>query len=191
MNKREESCYEKNLGGVLALYPTPLTVVGAMVNGKPNWVLVGHVGIMGHDHIMVSLAKPHYTNQGIRNTQVLSVNIVDEAMLPKADYVGCVSGGKTDKSEVFDYSIGQNRAPLIDEAKLSMECTVEDIYETKGFDNFILKIDHTYAEESILNADGKIDYGVFKPILFEMPGYTYLKTGDTAATCMTLGKEKQ
>lgn len=182
---------KKDLGSVLALYPTPLTVVGAMVNGKPNWVLVGHVGIMGHDRVMVSLAKPHYTNQGIRDTQVLSVNIVDEEMLPKADYVGCVSGGKTDKSEVFGYSIGQNSAPLIDEAKLSMECTVEDVYETKGFDNFILKIDHTYAEESILNPAGKIDYSVFKPILFEMPGYTYLRTGETAAKCMTLGKEKQ
>ena len=47
---------KKDLGSVLALYPTPLVVVGAMVNGKPNWVLVGHVGIMGHDHVMVSLA---------------------------------------------------------------------------------------------------------------------------------------
>ena len=103
--------------------------------------------------------------------------------------MGCNSGSKTDKSEVFDYSPGQNGTPVIEEAKLSMECTVEDIYETKGFDNFILKIDHTYAEESILNASEKIDYGSFKPILFEMPGYTYLKTGDTAAKCMTLGKE--
>ena len=182
---------KKDLGSVLALYPTPLTVVGAMVNGKPNWLLVGHVGIMGHDHVTVSLAKAHYTNQGIRAEKVLSVNMVDEAMLPRADHVGCVSGSKTDKSEVFDYSIGQKGAPLINEAKLSMECTVEDIYETDGFDNFILKIDHTYAEETILNEAGKIDYGVFKPILFEMPGYTYLRTGNTAAKCMTLGKENQ
>lgn len=182
---------KKDLGSVLALYPTPLTVVGTMVNGRPNWVLAGHVGIMGHDHIMVSLAKPHYTNQGIRDTGVLSVNLVDESILQKADYVGCVSGNKTDKSQVFEQSTGQNGAPLIDEAKLTMECTVEDIYETKGFDNFILRIDHTYAEESILNEAGKIDFHVFKPILFEMPGYTYLKTGGIAAKCMTLGKEKQ
>lgn len=182
---------KKDLGSVLALYPTPLTVVGAMVNGKPNWVLVGHVGIMGHDHIMVSLARPHYTNQGIRENGVLSVNIVDEDLLPRADYVGCVSGGKTDKSGVFDFSIGQTGAPLIDKAKLSMECRVEDIYETRGFDNFILNIAHTYAEESILNEAGKIDYGTFKPILFEMPGYTYLKTGDTAAKCMTLQNEQK
>ena len=76
---------KKDLGSVLALYPTPLTVVGAVVNGKPNWVLVGHVGIMGHDRIMVSLAKPHYTNQGIYESRKLSVNIVDEALLAKAD----------------------------------------------------------------------------------------------------------
>ena len=62
----------------LALYPTPLVVVGTMVNGKPNYVLVGHVGIIGHDRIMVSLAKPHYTNQGIKETRALTVNIVDE-----------------------------------------------------------------------------------------------------------------
>ena len=52
---------KKNIGNTLALYPTLLVVVGAMVNGKPNWLLVGHLGIMGHDHVMVSLAKPHYT----------------------------------------------------------------------------------------------------------------------------------
>ena len=151
---------KKDLGSVLALYPTPLVVIGTKVNGKPNWVLAGHVGIMGHDHIMVSLAKAHYTNQGIKETKALSVNIVDEAMLKKADYVGCVSGNQTDKSEVFEYSMGANGAPMIDMAKLSMECTVEDIYETKGFDNFILTIDHTYAEESILNETGKINYEV-------------------------------
>ena len=89
---------KKKIGNTLALYPTPLVVVGAMVNGKPNWMLVGHLGIMGHDHLLISLAKAHYTNQGIRETGVLSVNVVDEALLRRADYVGCVSGSKTDKS---------------------------------------------------------------------------------------------
>lgn len=57
---------KKNIGNAIALYPTPLVVVGVMVNGKPNWVLAGHVGIMGHDRIMISLAQAHYTNIGIR-----------------------------------------------------------------------------------------------------------------------------
>lgn len=99
--------------------------------------MVAHVGILGHDHIMISCAKPHYTNQGIKDAGVVSVNIVDEALLPGADYVGCVSGSKTDKSQAFDFETGGKGAPVIKDSPLSMECTVEDIYDTNGFDNFI------------------------------------------------------
>ena len=56
---------KKNIGSVLALYPTPLVVVGAMVEGKPNWVLVGHVGIIGHDRIMVRASKKQRRSQSI------------------------------------------------------------------------------------------------------------------------------
>ncbi len=180
---------KKKIGNTLALYPTPLVVVGAMVNGKPNWVLVGHLGIMGHDHLLISLAKAHYTNQGIRETGVLSVNAVDEALLRRADYVGCVSGSKTDKSGVFPYYPARSGAPVLEEAKISMACRVEDNYELPGFDNFILTIDETFAEEGILTSAGKPDYRRFHPVLFEMPGYTYLKTGDTIGNCMKLEQE--
>ncbi len=179
----------KNLGSVLALYPTPLVVVGTLIDGKPTWTLVGHLGIMGHDHVMVSLAKPHYINAGIIKNKVLSVNIVDEALLEKADYVGCVSGSKVDKSEVFDYVVGAKGAPVITNSPLVMECVVDDNYETKGFDNFILTIANTYADEKILDDNGKIDYDKLKPILFEMPTYHYLKTGDIVGKCMSFGKK--
>lgn len=71
---------KKNIGAKLALYPTPLVVVGTMVNGKPNWTLVGHLGIIGHDRVMVSMSDSHYSNQGIRAMKALSINIVDEAI---------------------------------------------------------------------------------------------------------------
>ena len=72
---------KKNIGNNLALYPTPLAVVGTIVNNKPNYVLVGHLGIIGHDHVMVSLSKTHYTNQGIKENRSLTINLVDEKML--------------------------------------------------------------------------------------------------------------
>ena len=68
---------------------------------------------------------------------------------------------------------------------------MEDIYETKGFDNFICTITNTYAEESILTADGKIDYRALKPVLFEMPTYEYLKTGEILGKCKSFGKTAQ
>lgn len=177
---------KKNIGTTLALYPTPLVVVGAIVNNKPNYLLVGHLGIIGHDRIMVSLAKPHYTNQGIKESGVLTVSIVDEKLLEKADYVGCVSGSKTDKSDVFAYHAGETGAPIIEDASIVMECIVESVYETEGFESFICKITATHAEESILNENGKIDYNVLKPVLFEMPTYEYLSTGSIIGKCKSI-----
>ena len=175
---------KKEIGSMLALYPMPMTVVGTMVDEKPNYVLVGHVGIMGHDHIMISLAKTHYTNKGIKQTKCLTVNMVNESMLPRADYVGCVSGNNESKAQIFEYDTAKTGAPIIEESPLVMECEVEDIYETEGFENFICKITEVHADESILDKDGKIDYHVFKPLLFEMPTYKYLRTGDVIGDCM-------
>lgn len=180
---------KKNIGSKLALYPTPLVVVGTMVNGKPNWTLVGHLGIIGHDRVMVSMSDTHYSNKGIRDMKSLSINIVDEALLPKADYTGCVSGANQDKSELFDYHIAEGGAPIIDEAPVSMACTVDDIYKTEGFESFICKIAATYAEESVLNEKGQLDYSVLKPALFEMPTYQYLKTGELLGQCMSLNQQ--
>lgn len=79
---------KKNIGTALTLYPTPAVVVGTNVNGKPNWLLVAHIGIIGHNRIMISCAKPHFSSAAIKENRAVSVNIVNEALLPKADYVG-------------------------------------------------------------------------------------------------------
>ena len=77
---------------------------------------------------------------------------------------------------------------MIAASPLVMECRVVDIYETEGFESFICKIEHTYAEESILNENGKIDYRKLKPVLFEMPTYEYLATGEVLGKCMSFGR---
>ena len=179
---------KKNLGNLLALYPKPMTVVGAEVEGKVNWLVVGHTGVIGHDRILVSMSKSHYTNQGIKKSKRLSVNLVSREMLPKADYVGSVSGATVDKSEVFAYHIGENDTPVIDASPLTMEGEVVDIYETDGFDNFICAIVNTYAASDVLDSDGKLDYTKLKPVLFEFPTYSYLATGEIIGKCLNPDK---
>ena len=180
---------KKNLGSLLALYPKPMTVVGAEVEGKVNWLVVGHTGIIGHDRILVSMNKNHYTNRGIRKSKKLSINLVSRDMLPKADYVGSVSGASVDKSGVFDFHWGENGTPVIDASPLTMECDVVDIYETEGFDNFICSIANTYATPEVLDSDGKLDYTRLKPVLFEFPTYSYIATGEIIGKCLNLDKE--
>ena len=180
---------KQNIGSVLALYPKPMTVIGAEVNGKVNWLVVGHTGIIGHDRILVSMSKSHYTNQGIKESKKLSVNLVSREMLPKADYVGSVSGASVDKSAVFEYHWGENGTPVIDASPLTMECDVVDIYETEGFDNFICSIANTYAAPDVLDDKGKLDYTRLKPVLFEFPTYSYLATGEIIGKCLNLDKQ--
>ena len=177
-----------SLGNRLALYPSLLTVVGADVQGKVNWLLVAHVGVLGHDRIVVSMNEDHYTNQGVIAHRKLSVNLVDRAMLPRADYVGSVSGAKVDKSRVFAYHRGVNGSPVIDEAPVAMELNVEDIYKTPGFDNFICTVAATYARPDMLDSRGQLDYRRLKPVLFEFPTYAYLATGEVIGKCLRLDK---
>lgn len=181
---------KKNIGPAMALYPTPAVVVGALAGEKPTWTLVAHVGIIGHDHILVSLAAPHFINGAIKAGKKLSVNIVDEGMLPETDYVGSVSGAKADKSGVFEYELGEAGAPVIRKAPLTMECSVEDVYNTQGFESFICTIDNTYVEEAYLNDAGKINYHALKPVLFEMPTYEYLKTGEVLGKCLSFKNQQ-
>lgn len=182
---------KKNLGAMLALYPTPLTVIGAMDGEKPTWTLVAHVGIMGHDRLLVSLARPHYINDRIKAAGKLSINMVSESMLPKADYVGSISGAKADKSQVFAYELSESGVPIIKESPLAIACEVVDNYDANnGFDNFIVKFTDTYVEEENLDDAGKISYRTMKPVLFEFPTYEYLATGAVLGKCLSFKEQK-
>ena len=182
---------KKNIGSQLALYPTPVTVIGAMDENKPTWTLVAHIGIIGHDCVLVSLAVPHFINRVIKENQKFSINIVDEGILPQADYSGSVTGAKEDKSELFEYEVGNAGTPLIKKSPLVMECTVDDIYNTPNFESFICTIDNTYVEEEYLNEEEKINYHVLKPLLFEFPTYEYLRTGDVIGKCLSFRANKK
>lgn len=180
---------KKLIGKTLALYPMPLTVVGAEVEGRVNWLVVAHVGIIGHDRILVSMSQSHYTNRGIRASRKLSINLASREMLPAADWVGSVSGARVDKSQAFAWHRGANGAPVIDRSPLTMACDVVDIYETEGFDNFICSIAATYASPEVLDDRGRIDYTRLKPVLFEFPTYSYLATGEVIGRCLRLDSE--
>lgn len=183
----EQKMKKCDLGNKLALYPSLATVAGAEVDGKVNWLLVAHTGIIGHNRILVSMNEQHYTNKGIIASGKLSINLISRAMLPKADYVGSVSGANVDKSRVFLYTMGRNGSPVIDDAPVSMELQVVDNYKAEGFDNFICAVVHTYASPDVMS-NGKLDYNKLKPVLFEFPTYSYLATGEVIGKCLRLDK---
>lgn len=93
----------EKLGPVNALYPMPTTLVGVMVNGKPNFIAIAHVGIMNHgtpQYISLEMNKAHYTNTGIRENETFSVCLPSEDLIAETDFCGLVCGKKTDKIDI-------------------------------------------------------------------------------------------
>lgn len=178
----------KNIGHFNASFPTPIVVVGALVDGKPSWFEVAWTGVGDSDIVTLSVTKTHYTCDGIRAERKLSITLLDDALLQRADYVGIVSGSKVDKSGVFPWKKGDLGAPIPEEAPICMECSVEDIYDANGHYILICKVENTYVREEFLNEKGKVDYGKFKPILFE-PGFNYIRTGEVMGPCVVPGKQ--
>jgi flavin reductase (DIM6/NTAB) family NADH-FMN oxidoreductase RutF len=183
---------KKKLGGINVLYPTPTTIVGAVVDGRPNFITIAHIGIVNHAKphlISLSMAKPHYTNAGIKENKAFSVNIPSENLVVETDYVGLVSGKKTDKSDVFETFYGNlEKAPMITLCPINMECRLYDVYDTPTHDLFIGEIIETYADESVLK-DGKVDLAKAKPLLFDMSSIQYWSIGNALANCWNVGKK--
>jgi len=183
---------KKKIGNQNILYPTPVTVVGALVNGKVNFLNVAHIGILNSKSphlISLGMGKTHFTNSGIRENKTFSVNILSQNRVIEADYVGLVTGSKVDKSDVFETFFGELKtAPIIQDCPLSMECSLFDIYDLETHDVFIGEIAATYADEAILT-DDKVDISKVKPLLFDMSSMKYWSLGQPIGNCWNIGKQ--
>jgi hypothetical protein len=51
------------IGAKNCLYPLPTTLVGALVNDKPNYITIAHVGIMDLGSISLGMDKAHHRTQ--------------------------------------------------------------------------------------------------------------------------------
>ena len=64
------------IGPVNALYPTPTTLVGTIVNGGPNFLAVAHVGILTHQYLSIGLGKIHYSSVRYGKQEVLVSGVI-------------------------------------------------------------------------------------------------------------------
>lgn len=182
-----------SLGIVNALYPMPTTLVGATVNGRPNFITIAHVGIMNHgkpQYISIGMAKMHFTNAGIRENKSFSVCIPSEDLMKETDYCGIVSGKKTDKAALFNLFYGDLKtAPMIEQCPVCMECRLERTVDFPTHDVFVGEIVATYAQKEVLTADGNIDISKVKPLLFDMSSKKYWSLGKAIGNCWNIGKQ--
>jgi flavin reductase (DIM6/NTAB) family NADH-FMN oxidoreductase RutF len=167
------------IGAQTFLYPMPTVLVGAYVQGKPNYATVAYCGIMNHDPAVISIAlnKTHYTNAGIKENKVFSVNIPPAKLMSATDYCGLFSGLRVDKSLIFKTFYGKlKKAPMIGECSVNMECELIQTLQFSVDEVFIGKIVQAYSEKKYLTK-GLPDIKKMDPIIFSMHDYNYWAVG--------------
>jgi len=187
-----EKIEKKNIGRNIFIYPMPVTLVGAIVENRPNFMAVGWISRINASPplLAISLNKSHYTAIGIRNNKTFSVNFPGTIMVEQTDYCGLVSGRTTDKSSLFDIFYGALKtAPMINSCHLCLECNLFDIYEMPSNDLFIGEIIAGYADESCLT-DGRLDLRKLDPLLLTMPDNSYWKVGEFLEKAWSIGKKR-
>jgi flavin reductase (DIM6/NTAB) family NADH-FMN oxidoreductase RutF len=179
-----------SLGAKNCLYPMPTTLVGALVNGKPNYIAIAHVGIMDLKSVSLSMFKSHYTNAGIVESGTFSINIPSVDQVKETDYCGMVSGKKVDKGALFHTFYGSLKtAPMIREFPINMECRLIRTVDMPKHDVFVGEIVETHCDESCVTDDGEVDFARVRPILFVMNDKGYWRLGDRFAGAWEAGKE--
>jgi flavin reductase (DIM6/NTAB) family NADH-FMN oxidoreductase RutF len=178
------------------LLPMPVVLIGANVNGKPNFETLAYVGIVESKPPLISISsyESHYTNIGIKENGTFSVNTPSEDLVEKIDFCGIVSGKEKDKSKVFDVFYGDLKtAPMVSLSPLNLECKVIKSFKIselakikKGHEIFIGKVVNAYADEDYLT-EGKPDITKLKTYSYSRNNYW--KVGEKLAPAFKIGKK--
>ena len=173
------------------IVPMPTVLVGAVVDGKPNFMTAAFVGIVNFKPPIIAcgLSPTHYTCNGIAETGVFSINLPHAGMVVETDWCGIFSGDKKDKSAVFETFTGKTPlAPMISDCRLTAECKVVNTVKFEIDTVYFGEIVGVHVDESAL-VNGKPDWAAIAPLLFTFPDNGYWKLGEYVAKAWSVGKQ--
>ncbi len=158
---------------ILGFYPT--IMIGANVDGKPDFTTVAWTGVAASVPPSITIALQHHRHslKGVRQNMTFSVNIPSADLVKETDYCGLASGARIDKAEDCRFAVFYGKlksAPLIEQCPISHACEVVQILNLGSHELIVGRIVETHVSEECL-VDGRPDIAKIKPFLFAGLGY--------------------
>jgi flavin reductase (DIM6/NTAB) family NADH-FMN oxidoreductase RutF len=187
---------KKRFGPQIFLFPLPTVIVGALVDGRPNFNAIAYCGVAQSVPPMLSISmdKTRYTLVGILENRCFSVNVPSRDQLAQVDFVGTVSGRHEDKSTLFSLFYGAlEKAPMIDECPVTLECALVDVMDFGGKNDLLIgRIVGTFADEECLTRAPAgtpfPDMSRVEPIAFSRPDQGYWSLGASLGKSGEVGR---
>jgi len=168
------------IGPIPYLVPIPIVLVGADVDGRPNFATVGDCAVLGLRPalVVVSLSAAHHTTRGVLARGAFSINVPTEAMLPLVDLFGILSGKDHDKAALLPSVPGElTGAPLAVDCPINLECRVRSVTEVEHRRIFVADVVQAHVDERLVTmVDGKASVAPpteLHPILYALDNGYY------------------
>ncbi len=171
----------KNFGAKPWTYPQPVFILAAYdENGVANAMNAAWGGISDDIQLSLCISAGHKTTANILARKAFTVSMATADQVVACDYLGIASGNtvadKMEKAGLHTTPSTFVDAPLIDELPMALECRLVS-YDPESC-RLVGEIVNVSADESVLDAEGKIDPGKLEPITFDPIHNTYRKLGE-------------
>jgi len=153
----------------------PAILIGACVEGKPDFATVAWTGVAASVPPSITIALQHHRHslKGVRQNMTFSVNIPSAGQVRETDYCGLASGATADKVGDCRFTVFYGKlttAPLIEQCPVNHACEVVQILNLGSHELIVGRIVESYASESCLS-EGRPDVTKVQPFLFGGRGY--------------------
>lgn len=179
-----------NIGNNAFVLPEPQTILGTVLNGKPNFMALAWITRLNYKPCIMGIGvnQGHASHKAIMETKQFSINLPSDAMVEATDYVGLASGNRTDKSSVFDVHYGElEHAPLITTCPLSMAFKLIDAVTLPTNTLFLGELVEAWTEEKYMT-EGYVDVEKVRPMTLTMPDNRYWAVGEQVGRAWHDGK---
>jgi flavin reductase (DIM6/NTAB) family NADH-FMN oxidoreductase RutF len=183
---------KKAMGPHPYMFPMPAVLLGANVQGKPNYLAAAYAGVACHEppHVVIGLRSSslRYTRVGIEENNTFSLNIPSRQQMLALDYCGIFSGRKKDKTKVFTSFYGKlGNAPMIEECPVNLECRLAKVVPLGSHDAFFGEVAESYADPDCLE-DGSPGIQKVDPLIFEYGRRGYWSLGEWLGPSHQIGR---
>jgi flavin reductase (DIM6/NTAB) family NADH-FMN oxidoreductase RutF len=183
-----------NIKKLPMLFPHATVLVGADVDGQPNFIAVAWVTIACGTPPWVAIALNHvrHSLKGVKQNMTFSVNIPNKAMVRETDYCGLATGAKTDKVRDCKFKVFYGQvagAPFIEQCPVNIGCNAEHIIRLGSHYLIAGAVKEILVSDDCL-VGGKPDATKIEPFsVVTTPTLTYRDIGRSLGPAFRIGKE--
>lgn len=182
---------KRSLGDAGELFPQSVFIIASYdESGVPNAMNAAWAGECTRHEIGFNIGD-HKTTENIVRKGAFTVAPADADNVVTADYFGIATGNEVNKAEKSGLTFTRSEhvdAPVIEEYPLTMECEVTAIDGDEHGARIVGRVVNVLVDEEILGVDGKVDFGKWRPLVYDAAHMTYRVVGEEVGRAWNVGK---